>query len=104
MSDILLIVGMILATYPTRWVLFGFAQSLTFPKWFTTALTFVPITVLPALFIPIVVQPHGNLWLNLNNPYLVSATLAAIIAWKWRNILLTITLGLSIFALLKLWL
>ena len=99
--DVLLIIGMVIATYSVRWILFGFAQRITFPEWFKVALGYVPVAVLTALFVPIVIKPYGDVWLSIDNPYLISAIVAAMIAWKWKNLLLTISLGLGLFLLLK---
>lgn len=99
--DLLLIVGMVIATYSVRWILFGFAQKIVFPTWFTLALSYVPVAVLTALFIPIVLTPNGELWLSLYNPYLISAVVAAGVAWQWKNLLLTISIGLGLFLLLR---
>ncbi|MFT7389071.1 MAG: branched-subunit amino acid transport protein [Candidatus Endobugula sp.] len=99
--DLILLLGMVLATYSVRWVLFGFAQKIVFPEWFKIALAYVPVAVLTALFIPIVLTPKGELWLSIDNPYLISAIVAAVIAWRWKNLLLTISVGLGIFLLLR---
>jgi branched-subunit amino acid transport protein len=99
--DVILIIGMVIATYSVRWVLFGFAQKIIFPKWFKIALAYVPVAVLTALFIPIVLTPKGELWLSIYNPYLISAIVAAAIAWRWKNLLLTISIGLGLFLVLR---
>lgn len=99
--DILLIVGMVIATYSVRWVLFGFAQKIVFPRWFSLALAYIPVAVLTALFVPIVLKPNGELWLSAYNPYLLSAIVAAGIAWQWKNLLLTISVGLGTFLILR---
>lgn len=101
MNDILLIIGMMIATYSVRWFLFGLAQNIIFPPWFIETLHFVPVAVLTALLIPMVISPHNTVWISINNPYLISAIVAAGIAWKWNNLLLTIVLGLGVFLLLN---
>lgn len=103
-QEILLIVGMFLATFSVRWVLFGFANRIHFADWLTVALTFVPVAVLTALFIPMMLKPVGEWWVSVTNPYLVSGIISAVIAWRFRNILLTISCGLPLFILLKVFL
>jgi len=100
-QEILLIVGMMLATFSVRWFLFGFANQIRFPEWFNTALTFVPVAVLTALFIPMMFKPNGQWWVSLSNPYLVGGMVAAFVAWKTRHLLLTIFCGLLVFLVLK---
>lgn len=100
-QEVLLIVGMMAATFSVRWLLFGFANQITFPDWFNRALNFVPVAVLTALFIPMMFQPEGQWWISVVNPYLVGGVIAAITAWKTRQLMLTIGFGMGCFVLLK---
>ncbi|MGD8110831.1 AzlD domain-containing protein [Vibrio sp. TRT 21S02] len=60
--------------------------------------------VLTAIWAPIVFLPHDNeLWLSPNNPYLLGAILAAVIAWKTKNVLLTTLISMTAFLIFKLW-
>lgn len=58
--------------------------------------------VLTAIWAPIVFMPEEKLWLSLDNPYLIAAVLAALIAWKTGNVLMTTIVSMMIFLLLKL--
>lgn len=58
--------------------------------------------VLTAIWAPIVFMPEGDLWLSHSNPYLVGAVIAALIAWKTKNVLLTTVISMCLFLLLKL--
>lgn len=100
-QEVLLILGMFAATFSVRWLLFGFANQIQFPDWFNAALKFVPVAVLTALFIPMMLKPQGEWWVSVSNPYLIGGIVAAVIAWKSRNLLLTIFCGLGVFILLK---
>lgn len=100
-KEFLLIFGMFLVTFTVRWFLLGFARSIEFPAWFKTALTFVPVAVLTAIFIPIMLLPQGEWWLSWQNPYLLAGLISACIAWRWQNLLLTIVSGLAVFIGLK---
>lgn len=57
--------------------------------------------VLTAIWAPIVFLPEGELAVSLANPYLIAATLAAALAWKTRNVLLTVVVSMVIFFLLN---
>ncbi|PSW16069.1 branched-chain amino acid ABC transporter [Photobacterium rosenbergii] len=59
--------------------------------------------VLTAIWAPIVFMPEGEgLWLAVDNPYLLSALLAAGLAWKTKNVLLTTVVSMFVFLILNL--
>jgi branched-subunit amino acid transport protein len=58
--------------------------------------------VLTAIWAPIVFMPEKELWIAPNNPYLISAIIAALIAWKTKNVLMTTIVSMLIFLCLKL--
>ncbi len=57
--------------------------------------------VLTALWAPIVFLPQNRLNIGLHNPYFIAALLAAILAWKSKNILLTTVVSMLVFLLLN---
>lgn len=57
--------------------------------------------VLTAIWAPIVFLQEGNLDISVHNPYLISAILAALIAWKTKNVLITAILSMTTFFLFK---
>ncbi len=59
--------------------------------------------VLSAIWAPIVFTPEGTLWLSFGNPYLLAALLAAFLAWRTHNVLLTTVVSMVVFLTLKLW-
>ncbi|EMF7429310.1 AzlD domain-containing protein, partial [Vibrio vulnificus] len=59
--------------------------------------------VLTAIWAPIVFIPEGELQLSLQNPYLLAALVAALIAWRSKNVLLTTIVSMFLFLILKLW-
>ena len=63
------------------------------------ALRFVPPAVLTAIIFPEMLMPQGRLDLSLGNIRLLAGLLAAFVAWRTRNTLLTIGIGM-----LALWL
>jgi branched-subunit amino acid transport protein len=58
------------------------------------ALRFVPPAVLSALIFPELLLPGGALNLSLGNPRLLAGALAALIAWRTKNMLLAIAVGM----------
>lgn len=58
--------------------------------------------VLTAIWAPIVFMPEQSLWVSTNNPYLIGALAAALLAWRTKNVLLTTLVSMVIFLCLKL--
>ncbi len=65
------------------------------------ALRLVPPAVLSAIIFPELLSPGGQLDLSLGNARLLAGLLAALIAWRTRNILLTIGAGMAALLLLQ---
>ena len=63
------------------------------PEWFRSLMPFVPIAMLTALTVPDVAVASGALAIGLDNAKLWAAIVAAIVAARWQNILLTIASG-----------
>jgi len=57
--------------------------------------------VLTAIWAPIVFLPEGKLVVSLANPYLIAATIAAVLAWKTKNVLMTTVISMAIFFMLN---
>ncbi|MCA2018694.1 AzlD domain-containing protein [Vibrio tritonius] len=66
-------------------------------------LTYSSPAVLTAIWAPIVFTNDHQLQLHTHNPYLWAAILAALIAWKTRNVLLTTVISMVVFLVLNLW-
>lgn len=64
------------------------------PKLLVRALRFVPPAVLSAIVFTEVVVRDGRADLSPSNLRLVVAVLAALVAWKTKNVLLTIAAGM----------
>lgn len=101
-QEVLLILGMMLVTYAARYPLLALAGRVTLPRLLELALSFVPVAVLTAICIPMVLRPGGGDWqVAWSNPYLLASVLAIGVAWFTRHLLLTITLGMLCFFLLR---
>ncbi|MBY4675786.1 AzlD domain-containing protein [Marinobacterium arenosum] len=101
MNEAALIVGMFLATFSVRYMLFAVAGRVHFPAWLSTALGFVPPAVLTAIIVPAVLMPQGELWLSPTNPWLLAALVAVLVALVRRDLLTTIVGGMAAFMLLR---
>ncbi len=88
----LLIIGLI--TYAIRLSCIGLLGQREMPALLLKALRFVPITVLPAIILPQLFLRNNTLVLSVQNPRWIAGILAAIVAWRTRNVLLTILVGM----------
>ncbi|MFZ5943506.1 MAG: AzlD domain-containing protein [Bacillota bacterium] len=97
---LLIIIGMAVVTYLTRIGSLIILQYTGIPHWVEEWLKHVPTAILTALIIPSLILPKGYIDLSINNHYLVAGIVSAIIAYKSRNIIMTIGLGMAtIFSL-----
>ncbi|MGF6938125.1 branched-subunit amino acid transport protein [Paraburkholderia sp. UCT70] len=98
MNYVVLIVGMAAITWLIRATVFVLGDRLVFPPLLRAALSFVPVTVLTAIIVPMAVSPHGNnAELSWRNPQLVGALAAIVVSALTRRPLLTIAVGLGVF-------
>jgi len=97
----LAILGMGLITYTIRVSLFLLPERVMLPPWMLRALRFVPAAVLSAIIFPELMMPGGALDLSLWNGRLLAGAAAAIVAWKTRNILFTVAVGLILLWILQ---
>jgi branched-subunit amino acid transport protein len=95
MNEFLLIAGLAAATISTRIPVLMLLSRRKLPAGIASALKYVPPAVLSAIILPIVLLPGGKLSLQLNNAPLIASLFAALIAWRKRNLLLTIVLGMA---------
>jgi branched-subunit amino acid transport protein len=71
------------------------------PDWLRRALRFVPAAVLAALVFPALTYPNGALDLSLDNVRLLAGIGGALVAWKTRNVLWTIAVGMALLWFLQ---
>jgi branched-subunit amino acid transport protein len=71
------------------------------PYWLSRALRFVPAAALAALVFPALTHPVGHLDFSLNNFRLLAGLGGAIVAWRTRNVLLTILVGMALLWILE---
>jgi len=70
------------------------------PGWLDRAMRFVPPSVLAALVFPALTHPAGVLDISLGNFRLLAGLAGALVAWRTRNVLLTLAAGmLALWAL-----
>ncbi|MCB9454051.1 MAG: AzlD domain-containing protein [Anaerolineaceae bacterium] len=97
MNEFALIVGMLLVTFIPRYGVMALLGRVELPGPVFRALRFVPPAVLSAIILPAVLLngEQGSLNLALTNSYLVAGIVAGVVAWRSKNVLLTIVLGMA---------
>ena len=73
----------------------------TLPRGVQKGLRFVPAAVFTALAVPDIFVRSGTAQLGLSNPNAAAALIAAFVAWKTRNTLITILAGMAALHLLR---
>ena len=64
-------------------------------------LRFVPVSVLSALVAPALLFPGGSLNISFSNTRLIAGIFAITVAWRTKNILLTIVAGMVCLLILQ---
>jgi branched-subunit amino acid transport protein len=83
-----------LATFLTRFSFIYLLDKFEMPDWFRRALRFVPPAVLSAIILPELISPNGSVEIPWRNPQLIAGAIAVLVAWRSRNMLLTIAAGM----------
>jgi branched-subunit amino acid transport protein len=96
-----LIIATGLGTFLLRFLFIYLFGKIEMPDPLRRALRFVPAAALAALVFPALTHPAGQLNLSLHNFRLLAGLGGAIVAWKTRNVLLTILVGMALLWILE---
>lgn len=97
----LLTLGMAVGAYALRLSFILFFGQRDLPKRLEQALRFVPSAVIAALVAPAFVNVGGVPQLSLGNDRLLAGALAALVAWRTKNVLWTTGIGMAALWLLQ---
>jgi branched-subunit amino acid transport protein len=102
MNEFLIVFGMFLVTFGIRYPVLTIISKVQLPEIAEQALKFVPPAVLMAIIAPAVLLPEGNkLSLDFSNAALIASILSVFVAWRTKNLLLTIIIGMAALWLWK---
>jgi branched-subunit amino acid transport protein len=94
-TEVLLVLGMALVTIAVRYPVLALVSKANLPLALLSALKFIPPAVLTALILPALLAPTGNeLDFSLGNDYLVAGIITTLVAWRTKNLLLTLGVGM----------
>lgn len=96
---VFLAIGLI--TYATRLSFILIFGKMEMPRNVSRVLRFVPAAVLSAIIFTELLVRDGDLLLTPANPRLLAGLVAFLVAWRTRNTLLTILLGMAALVLLQ---
>jgi len=97
---VIVVVGAV--NYAARLSFIAFFARRDIPPLLAEALKHVPAAMLTAIVVPAVVfASPGTLDAGLSNPRVLAALVAGVIAWLWRNTLLTIGVGMAVLWLTR---
>lgn len=97
MSDLglwLTILGMGVVTYAIRLLPIALLERIELPRIIQRALRFVPPAVLSAIIFPELLIRNGALDISPGNDRLLAGLLAAFVAWRTKNVLVTVAVGM----------
>lgn len=102
MNEVFLVGGMAAVTFAVRYPVLALVSRVALPDWAIRALRYVPVAVLTAITLPAVAAPDGGaVRIGLDNAHLYAGIIAALVAWRTRNLLATIGLGMVVFFVWK---
>jgi branched-subunit amino acid transport protein len=90
-----------LITYAIRLSFILFFSQRDIPSWLQRALRFVPPAVLSAIILPELLIQNAHLQLTFTNARLIAGIVAILVAWRTKNVLLTIAVGMLVLWLLQ---
>jgi branched-subunit amino acid transport protein len=98
---VMIIIGVL--TFLTRLSFIALQDKWQMPDIITSALKYVPTAVLTAIIVPELLLSSGTLNVSFGNARLVAGMLAGLVAWRTKNVTLTISVGMLALWLFQLW-
>jgi branched-subunit amino acid transport protein len=97
-NELLIILGMALVTFAIRYPLLALVSKITLPQIVLRALKYVPPAVLTAIIVPAVLfrGKDDQLLVSSSNDYLIAGIVCVLVAWRSKNLLLTIVIGMIV--------
>lgn len=96
---VMLIAGLL--TFATRLSFILLLGRIRVPEWFRRGLRFVPLSVLSAIILPELTGPNGSMFISWRNPHLLAGAVAILVAWRTKNVILTILAGMGALLLFQ---
>ncbi len=95
MNEVVIIAGMAAVTLLVRYPLLALLGKISLPEPIFRALRYVPPAVLTAIIVPAVLFKGDQLVISYTNDFLVAGVVSVFVAWRSKNLLLTILVGMA---------
>ena len=92
----LLLFAMGAVTYAIRLSVIALLGRIEIPPIVRAGLKYVPTAVLSAIIAPALLRPDGPFNLSISNVRLLAGLIATAVAWRTKNVLLTIVVGMGV--------
>ena len=102
MSIWIIMIAAGLATYSMRLAFIQAYGRRRIPEWMRRSLRYVPPAVLTAIIFPELLMHNGGLEFSAGNFRLVAGMIAALVAWRTKNVMLTVVAGMAVLWALQL--
>lgn len=97
----MVIIAMGVVTYALRLSMILLFDRVAMPDVIRRALRFVPPAVLAALVVPALLAPDPVRHMAIDHARLIAGVLAAVVAWRTKNVFLTIGVGMGLMWILQ---
>ncbi len=97
----LIVIGMGAVTYALRLSMILLFDRVAMPDVIRRALRFVPPAVLSALVVPALLAPDPVRHMSVDHARLIAGVLAGAVAWRTKNVFLTIGVGMGLLWILQ---
>ena len=97
----MIIIAMGAVTYALRLSMIVLFDRVLMPDVIRRALRFVPPAVLSALIVPALLAPDPVRHMAVDYARLIAGILAAVVAWRTKNVFLTIGVGMALLWILQ---
>jgi len=102
MNEVLLIGGMAVVTFLTRYPMLALAGKAEVPRRVFDALRYVAPSVLAAMVLPAVLLPDNHPIRHPGDAIPLAVTvLAVVVMWRTKNLLATVIVGIAAFLVLR---
>jgi branched-subunit amino acid transport protein len=97
----LIMIGLGIGTFIIRVSFIALFGKWEIPPLWQRALRFVPVSVLFPLVVPQFLTNNNTIDLSLFNPRLIAGLVAGLVAWRTKNVVITILSGMVVLWLLQ---
>lgn len=98
---VVIIAGMAVATYLTRFSFLYLFRSIALPGPLKRGFRYLPVGILAAMIMPGLVLSDGRIFIHWQNIYLVAGIASVVAVLKWKNMFASLGSGLAVVMLLK---